>query len=100
MNERGYIVLFALKSQNVSMRKLNNFQKNNIVIIIIVIVVVVIIIIKYLLIMTKIINIPSKLPPPPPPPNLFFMCLETPNFITQRKSNVIAACNVLISHVK
>ena len=61
-------------------------------IIIIVIVVVVIIIIKYLLIMTKIINIPSKLPPPPP--NLFFMCLETPNFITQRKSNVIAACNV------
>ena len=69
--------------------------------IIIVIVVVVIITIMYLLIIKKIINIPYIYPPPPPHlPNLLFMCLETPNFITQIKIIVIAACNVLISHVK
>ena len=61
MNERGYIVLFAIffKKPKCVHAKIE-FQKNNIVIIIIVIVVVVFIIIKYLLIMTKIINIPSK----------------------------------------
>ena len=88
-------LLSSLKSQNVSMCKLNSKKiyhyrycccchyyyyvftyndKNN----------------KYSLQLTS----------PPPPSNLFFMCLETPNFITQIKIIVIAACNVLISHVK